>query len=284
MTEPGHQNGSMMNERSIMSENPHIAVHRDDDLEGKVAIITGGASGIGSALAVAYARAGVRSVVGYYPGDPYDVNDTVKAVEAAGGRCEPFPVDVREADQVERFAQAALDLYGRLDITIAAAGILRRATLAEMDDRTWDDMLSVDLSGVMRTLRSGAARMNRPGAMVAISSISGGVYGWDSHSHYAAAKAGVLGLCRSLANELAAREIRVNIVIPGLIETPQSLDSVNSLGPTGLKRAARLIPWGRVGRPDEVARVIRFLTSKDAEYITGQQIIVDGGLTIRWPE
>lgn len=119
--------------------------------------------------------------------------------------------------------------------------------------------------------------------MVAVSSIAGGVYGWGEHAHYAAAKAGVLGLCRSLAVELAQRGIRVNALIPGLIETPQSSDPVNSLGPEGLRRAGGSIPWGRVGRPEEVASAIRFLTSDDAGYITGQSLVVDGGLTVAMP-
>jgi 3-oxoacyl-[acyl-carrier protein] reductase len=117
--------------------------------------------------------------------------------------------------------------------------------------------------------------------MVAVSSIAGGVYGWEDHAHYAAAKAGVLGLCRSLAVELAPRGVRVNAVIPGLIETPQSSDPVNSLGPEGLQRAGADIPWGRVGRPEEVADVIRFFTSPAARYVTGQQLVVDGGLTVK---
>jgi 3-oxoacyl-[acyl-carrier protein] reductase len=258
-------------------------LHRDDGLAGQVAVITGAASGIGQALAVAYARAGAASVLGYFPGDPHDVTATVKAVEAAGGVATAVAVDVRDSAQVDALAQTALDCYGRLDIAVAAAGVLRRASLAELDDDAWNDMLSVDLSGVLRTLRSAAARMGGPGAMVAISSIAGGVYGWEGHAHYATAKAGVLGLVRSLAVELAPRGIRVNSVIPGLIESPQSLDEVNSLGPEGLAEAGKTIPAGRVGQVDEVARTIRFLTSEDASYVTGQQLIVDGGLTVRWP-
>lgn len=119
--------------------------------------------------------------------------------------------------------------------------------------------------------------------MVAVSSIAGGVYGWEQHAHYAAAKAGVPGLCRAVAMELAPRGIRCNAVIPGLIETPQSLDPVNSLGPAGLAQAARGIPLGRVGQAREIAALIRFLTSDEASYITGQSIIADGGLTVRWP-
>ncbi|PRY12617.1 SDR family NAD(P)-dependent oxidoreductase [Kineococcus rhizosphaerae] len=256
---------------------------RDDGLEGKVAVVTGGASGIGRALAVAYARAGAHSVVGFFPGDPHDVGDTVAAVEAAGGRCLPVPVDVADAASVDALAAAAHEEFGRLDIGVAAAGILRRAPLAELDDAAWDAMLSVDLTGVLRTFRACAGRMDGPGALVAVSSIAGGVYGWDDHAHYAAAKSGVLGLCRSLAVELAPRGIRVNSVIPGLIESPQSLDPVNSLGPDGLAAAGASIPRGRVGTVDEAARVIRFLTSEDSAYVTGQSLIVDGGLTVRWP-
>jgi len=256
---------------------------RDDGLAGQVAVITGAASGIGQALAVAYARAGATSILGYFPGDPHDVNETVKAVEAAGGTATPVAVDVRDSSQVDALAQMALDRHSRLDIAVAAAGVLRRAPLAELDDDAWNDMLSVDLTGVLRTLRSAATRMGGPGAMVAISSIAGGVYGWDDHAHYATAKAGVLGMVRSLAVELAPRGIRVNSVIPGLIESPQSLDEVNSLGPAGLAEAGKAIPAGRVGHVDEVARAIRFLTSQDASYVTGQQLIVDGGLTVRWP-
>jgi 3-oxoacyl-[acyl-carrier protein] reductase len=260
------------------------AVSRDDGLAGKVALITGGASGIGQALAVAYARAGARSVVGYFPGDPHDVAETVRLVEEVGGSCVPVAVDVRSATEVDAFAAQAVTSYGRLDIAVAGAGILRRAPLDEMTDGAWNAMLDVDLTGVLRTFRSAVPHMSDGGAMVAISSIAGGWYGWDDHAHYAAAKAGVLGLCRSLATELAPRSIRVNAMIPGLIETPQSLDEVNSLGPAGLEAAGKGIPWGRVGHADEVARAIRFLTSDDAAYITGQQLIVDGGLTVRWPD
>lgn len=119
--------------------------------------------------------------------------------------------------------------------------------------------------------------------MVAVSSIAGGVYGWGGHAHYGAAKAGVLGLCSSLAVELAPLGVRVNAVVPGLVETPQSLDPVNSYGPEGLAAAGAGIPLGRVGRPEEIARVIRFLCSDDASYLTGQALVVDGGLTVRMP-
>jgi 3-oxoacyl-[acyl-carrier protein] reductase len=249
----------------------------------QVALVTGAASGIGQALAVAYARAGVNVVGGYFPGDPHDPRGTENAVADAGGQCVMHAVDVTSAEQVEAFAKVAIERFGRLDFAVANAGLLRAAPLTEMRDDQWFEMLDVDLSGVMRTFRAAARHMSDGGAMVAVSSIAGGVYGWENHTHYSAAKAGVPGLCRAVAMELAPRNIRCNAVIPGLIETPQSLDAINSLGPEGLKQAALGIPLKRVGRPSEIAALIRFLTSDDASYITGQAIIADGGLTVRWP-
>jgi 3-oxoacyl-[acyl-carrier protein] reductase len=249
----------------------------------KVAIVTGAASGIGQALAVAYAKSGVAVVGGFLPGDPHDPTITERAVREAGGQCVMQPVDVTSAEQVDAFAQVAIERFGSIDYAVANAGLLRAAPLTEMRDEQWHEMLDVDLSGVMRTFRAAARLMKDGGALVAVSSIAGGVYGWENHTHYSAAKAGVPGLCRAVAMELAPRNIRCNAVIPGLIETPQSLDAVNSLGPQGLRDAARSIPLQRVGRPDEIAALIRFLTSDDASYITGQSIIADGGLTVRWP-
>ena len=249
--------------------------------DAPVAIITGAASGIGRALAVHYAGRGVRSIIGTFPGDPHDPEETLALVTDAGGDAVIHEVDVRSTASVDAFAQRAITEYGRLDYAVANAGILRNSPLSEMTDTRWTDMLDVDLTGVLRTLRAGAERMSAGGSMVAVSSIAGAVYGWEGHAHYAAAKAGVLGLIRSVAVELGPQGIRANAVIPGLIETPQSLDPVNSLGPDGLTRAGGDIPWGRVGTAAEVASVIAFLTSADAGYVTGQSIIVDGGLTVK---
>ena len=246
-----------------------------------VAVITGAASGIGRALAVRYAREEVNVVIGTYPGDPHDPQETLRQVEAVGGTGLVVEVDVRDAAQVDNLARQAQERFGRIDKVVANAGILRRAPLDELTDQAWDDMLSVDLTGVLRTFRSCSPYLGQGSAMVAVSSIAGGIYGWEDHAHYAAAKAGVLGVCRSLAVELAPRGIRVNAVIPGLIETPQSSDPVNSLGPEGLERAGGDIPWGRVGQPEEVADVIWFLTSHDSRYVTGQELVVDGGLIVK---
>lgn len=249
----------------------------------KTAVITGAASGIGRATAVAFAKAGIRSVIGSFPGDPHDPYETLKLVKEAGGEGVVHELDVRSADEVDSFAQRAVDEWGRLDIAVANAGIVRLHPLAELTDEAWNDLMSVDLGGVMRVFRSAASRMNHGGALVGISSISGGVYGWADHAHYTAAKAGVLGLCKALAVELAPRGIRVNSIIPGVIDTAQTQDSTNSFGREGLATAGAKIPIGRVGRPEEIANAVKFFSSEEASYITGQHLVVDGGLTVFMP-
>lgn len=248
-----------------------------------VAIISGAASGIGRATAVQMAARGVKVVIGTFPGDPHDPMQTQSLVAAQGGESVVHEVDVRDSGQVDAFAQRAIDEFGNLTIAVANAGILRNAALADLTDAAWDDMLQVDLTGVLRTFRSASKVMKSSGSMVAVSSIAGAVYGWPEHAHYTTAKAGLLGLVRSLAIELAPRGITVNSVVPGIIESPQSLDPVNSLGPEGLKMIAGSIPAGRVGTPDDVASLIDFLSSSKASYISGQAIIVDGAYTVRLP-
>ncbi|MDE1186346.1 MAG: SDR family oxidoreductase [Pantoea sp.] len=249
-----------------------------------VAAISGAASGIGLALATLYAQRGVRVIAGYYPADPHDPAVAAAQVEAAGGDAIWLPLDVATTDSVDTFIAQGVAHFGRLDYMVANAGILRRAPIEEMSDTRWDDMLNVDLTGVMRCFRAATPHLHAGASLVAVSSIAGGVYGWQDHAHYAAAKAAVPGICRSLAVELAARGVRCNAIIPGLIETPQSLDKQNSLGPEGLAKAAGTIPLGRVGRPEEIAKAIAFLTSEESSYLTGQSLIVDGGLTVRWPD
>ncbi|CAG7591733.1 MULTISPECIES: SDR family NAD(P)-dependent oxidoreductase [Rhodococcus] len=252
-----------------------------DNLKDRVAVVTGAASGIGRETAVALAEVGVRVVIGTFPGDPHDPKETLRRVESVGGDGVIHDVDVRSTSEVEAFTDRALTEWGRLDFAVANAGVLRKNAIAELDDAAWSDMLQVDLTGVMRTLRAAATRIDGPGSLISISSIAGGVYGWGEHAHYSAAKAGVLGLSRALAVELAPRGIRSNAIVPGLIETPQSSDPVNSLGPDGLVAAGAKIPWGRVGTAAEIATVIRFLVSDDSRYLTGQSIVVDGGLTTK---
>ncbi len=244
-----------------------------------VAMITGAASGIGAATAVCLAERGIRVGIGTYPGDPHDPETTLRDVHDAGGEGKIVEVDVRSTESVDAFADSLMSAWRRIDIAIANAGILRGSAFDDITDEQWHDLLNVDLHGVMRTARAGLRHMGEGGSVTAISSIAGGVYGWQEHAHYATAKAGVLGLVRSLAVEYGPRGIRANAVIPGLIRTPQSTDAVNSLGTEGLDRAGGYIPWGRVGHPREVAEVIAFLSSPQASYVSGQAIVVDGALT-----
>lgn len=164
----------------------------------------------------------------------HDPQLTLEAVYRAGGRAVIHEVDVRDAQQVDGFAQRSIDEWGRLDIVVANAGVVRLHPLSLLTDDAWDDLMSVNLTGVMRVFRGATERIDGPGALVAVSSISGGVYGWPDHAHYTAAKAGVIGLCRALAIELAPRKIRVNSVVPGVIDTAQTRDGLNSFGRSDL--------------------------------------------------
>lgn len=247
----------------------------------RVAIITGGASGIGQALAVGYAEEGVASVFAYHPRDPHDPGETVSAVEAAGGVAVAVAADVSSSEAVDELIAVALSRFGRIDAVVANAGILRRAAIEDMDDASWNEVIGVDLTGVMRVFRAAVPHMVSGGALVAVSSMSGGVYGWNDHAHYAAAKAGVIGLVRSLAVELGPRGIRANTVVPGLTRTPQSLDKVNALGEERLNELAQGVPLRRVAEPSEIADLIRYLTGPSSSYVNGAEIRIDGGLTVR---
>jgi 3-oxoacyl-[acyl-carrier protein] reductase len=229
---------------------------------------------------VAYAEIGVRSVVGYFAGDPHDPSETQNAVDAIGGQCIMVETDVRSTASCEGLVAAAMSTFGRIDAVVANAGILAHAPIEQLTDESWDNVLAVDLSGVMKIFRAAVPHVQEGGALVAVSSMSGAVYGWGDHAHYTAAKAGVVGLVRSLAVELGPRGIRANIVVPGVTETPQALHP-SSLGRAGLERAAHGIPLKRVAAPSEIAKVIRFLTGPDSSYMTGSEVRVDGGITIR---
>lgn len=243
-------------------------------------LVTGAGIGIGRATAHAFARVGFAVMV-------TDVLEqegraVADAINAAGGTAAFRAVDVTSTAAVDAAVADAEAAYGRLDCVVANAGIAHRVPLDQMTDAKWDHTLDIDLKGVLRVVRAAAPGMRRrgTGAVVALSSIMGVAYGWSEHAHYSAAKAGVVGLVRGLAVELAPAGIRVNGIAPGYIRTAQAMSREHSLGPEGLEQAASFIPMGRVGEPEDVADVALFLASAAARYITGQVIVVDGGLLV----
>jgi 3-oxoacyl-[acyl-carrier protein] reductase len=246
----------------------------------RTVLVTGSGIGIGRATALAYARAGYRVAVT----DILEAEGRAVAgeIEAAGGAAEFHRLDVRSSAETDAVVAAVEKAHGPLDVVVANAGIAHKVPLEVLTDAKWDHTIDIDLTGVFRVARAAAPAMRnrRSGAIVALSSIMGVAYGWDQHVHYSAAKAGVVGLVRGLAVELARDGVRVNGIAPGYIRTAQALSKEHSLGPEGLEAAAAFIPLGRIGEADDVADVALFLGSDAARYITGQTIVVDGGLLV----
>ncbi len=251
-------------------------------LDGRVALVTGAASGIGAATAEVFADAGADIAAGWYPPDPHDVEPTRRAVEASGRRCLAVEVDVSDTDSVSGFVSHTIAELGRLDVVVANAAIARDASTAELDDDQWSGLLDVDLGGVFRSFRAAIPHMIDAGwgRLLATSSIAGAYQGWARHAHYTTAKAGIVGLVRTLAVELGPHGITANAIAPGVIETPQSLDPVNSLGPEGVRDFAARVPVRRNGQPEDIAHTFLFLASEEASFLTGQVLLVDGGVSL----
>jgi 3-oxoacyl-[acyl-carrier protein] reductase len=251
-------------------------------LDGRVAVVTGAASGIGAATAGVLADAGADVAAGWFPGDPHDVEPTRRSVEAAGRRCVTVEVDVSDTASANALVRRAVDELGRVDVLVANAAIARDVSTPELDDDRWSALLEVDLGGVFRCFRAAIPHMIEAGwgRLLATSSIAGAYQGWARHAHYTTAKAGLVGLVRTLAVELGPHGITANAVAPGVIETPQSLDPVNSLGPEGVRAFAERVPVRRNGQPEDIAHVFRFLASDEAGFVTGQVLLVDGGVSL----
>ncbi len=248
--------------------------------EKRIVIVTGAGIGIGQAAAKAFAALGDHVVV-------TDIlekegRETAEAILASGGSAEFQHYDVRSTERTGALVADIEARHGRIDVIVANAGIAHRTPLADLTDEKWDLTFDIDLKGIFRLVRAAAPgmRARRSGSVVALSSIMGVAYGWDEHVHYSAAKSGVIGLVRGLAVELARDGVRVNGVAPGYIRTAQLLSEENSLGPAGAEKAAEFIPMGRLGAPEDIADVIAFLASKAARYMTGQVLVVDGGLLV----
>jgi 3-oxoacyl-[acyl-carrier protein] reductase len=248
--------------------------------KARIVLITGGGIGIGRASAKAFAALGDHVVV-------TDILETegkavVAEIGAAGGSAEFLALDVRSTDRADAVVAEVEARHGGIDVVVANAGIAHRVPLAKLDDDKWDLTFDIDLKGIFRVVRAALPGMRRrkSGAVVALSSIMGVAYGWDEHVHYSSAKAGVVGLVRGLAVEVARDGVRVNGVAPGYIRTAQLLSKEHSLGPEGADAAGAFIPMGRIGEPEEIADVIVFLSSSSSRYLTGQTLVVDGGLLV----
>ncbi|KQY42682.1 SDR family NAD(P)-dependent oxidoreductase [Rhizobium sp. Root483D2] len=246
----------------------------------RISIVTGAGIGIGQATAKALAARGDHVVVTDILEDKG--TETARAIVAAGGSAEFKLYDVRSTEATNALVADIENRHGGIDVIVANAGIAHRTPLSDLTDEKWDLTFDIDLKGIFRLVRAAAPgmRARKSGSIVALSSIMGIAYGWDEHVHYSAAKSGVIGLVRGLAVELARDGVRVNGIAPGYIRTAQLLSEENSLGPAGAEKAAEFIPMGRLGTPEDIADVIAFLASNGARYMTGQVLVVDGGLLV----
>jgi 3-oxoacyl-[acyl-carrier protein] reductase len=234
-------------------------------LEGKSALVTGGSRGIGRAIAVELAAAGASVVVGYHSG-----REEAEAVaKEVGGRAVQADVADPEA------ARALVEAAGELDLLVNNAGLTRDGLLARMPDEDWRAVIDTNLSSVFHTCRAAVRGMmkRRAGAIVNVSSIVG-VHGNGGQTNYAASKAGIIGFTKSLARELGSRNVRANVVAPGYVTT--RLTEV--LPEEATDAMLRSTPLGRFGSPEDVAAAVRFLCSDEAGFVTGEVLLVDGGL------
>jgi 3-oxoacyl-[acyl-carrier protein] reductase len=245
-------------------------------LNDSVAIVTGSGRGIGRAIALELAAAGAKVVVNY-AGRVDKAEETVKLIREAGGECIAVQADVSQTVDVDRLIKTTLDYFGKINILVNNAGITRDSLLLRMKEADWDAVLATNLKGVFLCTKAVSKGMlkQRSGVIVNISSVVG-LSGNAGQANYAAAKAGIIGFSKSIAKEFASRGIRVNAVAPGYIST----DMTETLAEGMHSEILHAIPLGRLGKPEDVAKVVRFLVSPEASYITGQTLCVDGGMEI----
>ncbi|WP_392456234.1 3-oxoacyl-[acyl-carrier-protein] reductase [Chryseomicrobium aureum] len=243
-------------------------------LQGKTAVVTGASRGIGSEIAKDLAARGAQVVVNY-SGSKEKAESVVAEITQAGGQAIAVQASVSNADDVTALMKAALDAYGSIDILVNNAGITRDNLLMRMKDSEWDDVIDTNLKGVFLTTKAVTRQMmkQRKGRIINISSIVG-ASGNPGQTNYVAAKAGVVGMTKSVALELASRNITVNAIAPGFIETEMT-DSL----PEEIKSAMLAqIPLGHFGTAKDIAAAVAFLASDEATYITGQTLHVNGGM------
>lgn len=257
-------------------------------LAGHSAIVTGASSGIGEAIAAALAGAGAAVAINYH-----SERDRAEALATritdAGGRAIAIGADVSDEDDVARLFDEAASAFGRVDVLVANSGVQQDALVADMSLDDWRRVIDLNLTGQFLCMREAVRRFRAQtgphparstGTIVAMSSVHE-VIPWAGHSNYAAAKGGVRMLVRSLAQELAPERIRVNAIAPGAIRTPINRQAWDS--DAALEKLLRLIPYGRIGEPEDVARAAVWLASDAADYVTGTTLFVDGGMSL-YPE
>ena len=245
------------------------------DLTGKTAIVTGGSRGIGRAICIELARRGAN-VVFSYAGNAAAADETVKLVEAEGVAARSVKGDVTSADSAKELVEAARELGG-VDILVNNAGITRDKLAARMSEEDFDAVIATNLKGAFLMTKAVLRPMMRAksGSIVNMASVVG-IMGNAGQANYAASKAGLIGMTKSVAREVAAAGIRVNAVAPGYIET----DMTAAMPEAAQQAMCSMIPASRAGKPEDVARAVAFLVSDDAAYITGQVLAVDGGMAM----
>ncbi|MED9968351.1 MAG: 3-oxoacyl-[acyl-carrier-protein] reductase [Blautia sp.] len=245
-------------------------------LENKVALVTGASRGIGREIAMTLAKEGA-SVIINYNGSRERAEEVKNSIESEGGKAFLYPCDVSDFQSCEAMAKDIVKTHGRLDILVNNAGITRDNLIMKMKEEDFDAVLNVNLKGTFNTIRHFSRQMlkQKSGKIINISSVSG-ILGNAGQANYAASKAGVIGLTKTMARELCSRGITVNAVAPGFVET----EMTEVLSGDIKEAACKQIPLGRFGKPSEIAAMVAFLASEKADYITGQVISVDGGMNI----
>ncbi|MBY0222092.1 MULTISPECIES: 3-oxoacyl-[acyl-carrier-protein] reductase [Sporosarcina] len=242
----------------------------------KTAVVTGASRGIGRTVALRLASEGAKVVVNY-SGSQEKAEAVVEEIRSAGGEAFAFQANVSDADQVKEMMDEAIKQFGSIDFLVNNAGITRDNLLMRMKEDEWDDVLAINLKGVFLCTKAVTRQMmrQRAGRIVNLASVVG-VVGNAGQANYVAAKAGVIGLTKTTAKELAARNILVNAVAPGFITT----DMTDELGEEMKEQLLSTIPLGKLGSAEDVAGTVAFLLSDEAKYITGQTINVDGGMVM----
>ena len=245
-------------------------------LENKVALVTGAAKGIGRAIALRLAEEKATVIVNYN-GSKERAEEVVKMITDMCGRAESYQCNVADDEACQAMLRDIIKKYGHLDILVNNAGITRDNLVMKMNDEEFDAVYETNLKGVFHTIHHTSRYFlkQKSGRIINISSVSG-ITGNAGQANYCAAKAGVIGLTKSVARELSSRGITANVVAPGMIET----DMTKDLPDTVKENMLHNIPLGRIGKPEEIAAAVAFLASEEAGYITGQVLAVDGGMTM----